>query len=130
MQAYPCPPNQAYNNNPQYGGPQQQQQQQQPYNYAIPHNNYCPPPLNYGYPAPAYNNYPVGAVIPPGSSFNSGGNSNGSGIQKNGNVEFGNQKQKSGGVDIGKIGGNHANSQGGQQVAGDITLGDIGCNRC
>ncbi|XP_057544332.1 cell wall protein qid3-like [Amaranthus tricolor] len=122
MQAYPCPPNQAYNN-PQYGGPQQ------PYNYAVPPNNYCPPPPNYGYPAPPYNNYPV-AVIPPGSSFNTGGNSNGSGIQKNGDVKFGNKKEKSGGVDIGKIGGNHGNNEGGQQVAGDITLGDIGCNRC
>ncbi|CAO2814953.1 unnamed protein product [Amaranthus hypochondriacus] len=85
------------------------------------------------YPCPpnqAYNNCnPIPQpqpVIIPGSSFNSGGNWNGSGIQKNGDVKVGNKKEKSGGVDIGSIGGNHEN-QGGQQIAGDIHLGNIGC---
>ena len=94
----------------------------------------CPPnQAGPGYPQQPYNCYPnpqpqptAYSVIPPGSSFNSGGNWNGSGIQKNGDVKVGNSKEKSGGVDIGSIGGNHDN-QGGQQIAGDIKLGNIGC---
>uniref|UniRef100_A0A803LPF7 Uncharacterized protein n=1 Tax=Chenopodium quinoa TaxID=63459 RepID=A0A803LPF7_CHEQI len=59
-------------------------------------------------------------------TFNAGGNTNGSGIQKNGDVNVGNSNQKTGGVDIGTIGGNHGN-QGGQQSSGNITAGNIGC---
>lgn len=85
-----------------------------PYGYA-PSPCY-PPYYPWGYPAP-YNAFP-------GSVFNSGGNVNESGYQKNGDVEVGNSKEKSGGVDIGKIGGNHGNNNG-QQTAGDVAVGNI-----
>lgn len=61
-----------------------------------------------------------------GQVYNSGGNVNHSGMQTNGSIEVGNSHAKSGGVDIGTIGGNLGN-QGGQQVTGDVTLGNIGC---
>ncbi|KAL2925127.1 Translation initiation factor IF-2, partial [Bienertia sinuspersici] len=84
---------------------------------AQPHQP-CPPHPSYGYPQ---------ACVPApgfGSYYNTGHNSNGSGIQKNGDVKVGNSKEKSGGVDIGTIGGNHSN-QGGQQVSGDVCTGNI-----
>uniref|UniRef100_A0A803LPE8 Uncharacterized protein n=1 Tax=Chenopodium quinoa TaxID=63459 RepID=A0A803LPE8_CHEQI len=94
-----------------------------PYGYA-PAPCY-PPPSNCGYP-PYYSwGYPAPYNAFPGSVFNAGGNTNGSGTQENGDVNVGNSKEKSGGVDIGKIGGNHGNTTG-QQVAGDVTLGNIG----
>jgi len=90
-----------------------------------PPQMYAPPPYG-GYPphyAPwgfpnAYNPYHGGV-------FNSGGNTNGSGNQKNGDVKVGNHKHRMGGVRIGRIGGNHGN-HGGQQLSGDVKIGDIG----
>ncbi|KNA10444.1 hypothetical protein SOVF_144360 [Spinacia oleracea] len=89
----------------------------------------CPPPpqaQGYGYPPYCFPSPGPGPVPVYGSTYNSGNNVNGSGIQKNGDVKVGNSKAKSGGVDIGTIGGNHTN-QGGQQSSGNVTLGNIGC---
>lgn len=99
-----------------------------PYGYA-PAPCYPPPahysPSNCGYP-PYYSwGYPTPYNAFPGSVFNSGGNSNGSGRQENGDVQVGNSKEKSGGVNIGTIGGNHGNKDG-HSVTGDVTLGNIG----
>lgn len=68
-------------------------------------------------PAPPTQGFPLlqGCPQPPqffpipgfGSSFNSGNNMNHSGVQKNGDVECGNSKLKSGGVDMSTVGGNH-----------------------
>uniref|UniRef100_A0A7C9D657 Uncharacterized protein n=1 Tax=Opuntia streptacantha TaxID=393608 RepID=A0A7C9D657_OPUST len=85
--------------------------------YPSPANCGYPPYYSWGYPTP-YNPFP-GSTI-----FNAGGNSNGSGTQTNGDVKVGNRKEKSGGVDIGRIGGNHDNLDG-QQVSGNVTIGDI-----
>lgn len=107
---YPTPPTQTY----------------PPYGYAqAPHAPCYQPPSNCGYP-PYYSwGFPTPYNAFPGSVFNSGGNTNGSGTQENGGVSVGNSKEKSGGVDIGKIGGNHGNRDG-QQVTGDVTVGHIG----
>ncbi|KAL2925107.1 Calcium/calmodulin-dependent 3' 5'-cyclic nucleotide phosphodiesterase 1C [Bienertia sinuspersici] len=92
-----------------------------PYNFAPPP---CYPPPNCGYP-PYYSwGYPTPYNAFPGSVFNSGGNRNESGTQENGDVKVGNRKDKTGGIDIDKIGGNHGNTNG-QQVAGHVSLGNI-----
>ena len=57
--------------------------------------------------------------------MNSGSNTNGSGAQKQEDGKEDNEKKKSGGVNIGKIGGNHGNANG-TNVTGHITLGNIG----
>ena len=58
--------------------------------------------------------------------MNSGSNTNGSGAQKQEDGKEDNEKKKSGGVNIGKIGGNHGNING-QQKSGNINhLGNIG----
>ena len=87
---------------------------------------YAPPP--YGGHPPHYHpwGFPSSYNPYPGGVFNAGGNTNGSGNQKNGDVKVGNHKQqRAGGVRIGRIGGNHGN-HGGQQVSGDVNIGDIG----
>ncbi|KNA10553.1 hypothetical protein SOVF_143290 [Spinacia oleracea] len=86
-----------------------------------PNDNYQPSPnpnpsAGYSYPNNGYSPY---------GSFATGRNVNGSGIQKNGDVNVGNRSQKSGGVDIGSIGGNLGNLRG-QQVVGDVKLANIG----
>ncbi|KNA10443.1 hypothetical protein SOVF_144350 [Spinacia oleracea] len=73
----------------------------------------CPPPF-----MPPSHGY--------GGGFYSGGDVNHSGMQTNGDLKVGNNKVKSGGVDIDTIGGNHAN-QDGQQNSQDVTIGNIGC---
>ena len=114
-----------YSSNPTQGYP--------PYGYAstpsptpcyppnphyAPSNCAYPPFYSWGYPTP-YNAFP-------GSVFNSGNNVNVSGVQENGDVIVGNQEEKSGGVNIDKIGGNHGNING-QQKSGNINhLGNIG----
>ncbi|CAO2814966.1 unnamed protein product [Amaranthus hypochondriacus] len=75
------------------------------------------PPLAYPYP----NHQP----LQQGGVMNSGGYTNGSGAQKQKDGKEYNEKKKSGGVVIGKIGGNHDNTNG-TNVTGHITLGNIG----
>ncbi|KAK9677800.1 hypothetical protein RND81_11G168300 [Saponaria officinalis] len=99
----------------QYQGPQTQGYP--PYTY--PQH---PPPSNCGYP-PYYSwGYPTPYNAFPGSIFNTGVNSTGSGtpINNNGDVKH---DEKLGGTDnTGKINGNRH----GHHVSGDVTLGNIG----
>ncbi|KAL9244973.1 hypothetical protein vseg_018685 [Gypsophila vaccaria] len=103
----------------QYQGPQTQGYP--PYTYpqqTPPSNCGYPPYYSWGYPTP-YNAFP-------GSVFNTGVPSTGTGTPANGDVKVGiNHKEKSSGVDIGKNGGNHGNGYD-NRVSGDVTLGDIG----
>lgn len=82
--------------------------------------------LIYSYPLQSPKILNLHNISTAGSFLIRAGNSNGSGTQTNGGVKVGNAKEKSGGVDVGKIGGNHDN-HGGQQVTGNINAGNTGC---
>ena len=91
-------------------------------------NNANPPPYyqpNYGYYTPHRPMYVLPGQFAYGNVYNSEGNVNGSGKQTYGDVIVDNHTRKTRGVKINSIGGNIGN-KGGQQVTGDIKIGNIG----